>query len=255
LQCVERGHLALEEPLARVVPDFPEPSSTLRDVLSHTAVPDRVFAFDPTRYDLVAGAIKACSGGTLRGTLTREILDRLAMTDSVPGHDFASWSASTLAQFDRDVVERYERVMSRLATPYRRDGRTRARFEPTSGLTAATGLVSTAHDLARFQAALDSGILLEPETVRDAWTAPSLSDGWPSRHALGWFVQRYEGRLVAWQFGVIPNAYSSLLLTLPERGVTLILLANHDGLVAKFPLADGDISVSPFARLFLRLFS
>jgi CubicO group peptidase (beta-lactamase class C family) len=176
------------------------------------------------------------------------------MIDSVPGHDLASWSASTRAQFDPARLERYEATMSRLARPYREDGRTPSLFEPAAGLTASGGLVSTARDLARFQAALDAGLLLTPETLHGAWTAPLLSDGWPSRHALGWFAQRHEGRLVVWQFGVIPDAYSSLLLTLPERGVTLILLANNDGLVAKFPLADGDISVSPFARLFLRLF-
>jgi hypothetical protein len=52
----------------------------------------------------------------------------------------------------------------------------------------------------------------------------------------------------------VPDAYSSLMMTLPQRGVTLILLANSDGLVRPFGLAGGDISASPFARLFLRLF-
>jgi hypothetical protein len=43
-------------------------------------------------------------------------------------------------------------------------------------------------------------------------------------------------------------------MTLPQRGVTLILLANSDGLVSPYALANGDVSVSPFARLFMRLF-
>jgi len=36
--------------------------------------------------------------------------------------------------------------------------------------------------------------------------------------------------------------------------MTLILVANSDGLTRPFALAAGDITVSPFARLFLSLF-
>jgi hypothetical protein len=54
---------------------------------------------------------------------------------------------------------------------------------------------------------------------------------------------------------VSENASSSLVMTLPRRGMTLILLANSHGLVRPFPLADGEVSVSPFARLFLSLFA
>ena len=38
---------------------------------------------------------------------------------------------------------------------------------------------------------------------------------------LGWFVQSYNGIPVVWQFGVVKNAYSSLILKLPNRGLTL----------------------------------
>jgi hypothetical protein len=60
---------------------------------------------------------------------------------------------------------------------------------------------------------------------------------------------------VVWQFGVTQGASSSLIVTLPSRGITMILLANSDRLVRPLPLAEGDISVSPFARLFFSLFS
>ena len=50
---------------------------------------------------------------------------------------------------------------------------------------------------------------------------------------------------------MIPNASSSLVVTMPGRGVTMVLMANSDGLVKPFPLTAGDVTVSPFARLFL----
>jgi hypothetical protein len=40
----------------------------------------------------------------------------------------------------------------------------------------------------------------------------------------------------------------------PGRGLTLVLLANSDGLVKLFPLSAGDATVSPFAKVFLRIF-
>jgi hypothetical protein len=71
---------------------------------------------------------------------------------------------------------------------------------------------------------------------------------------LGWFVQSYNGRDLVWQFGNLPNAYSSLILKVPERRITLILLANSDGLSAPFALEQGDVTASLYARLFLRVF-
>jgi hypothetical protein len=39
----------------------------------------------------------------------------------------------------------------------------------------------------------------------------------------------------------------------PSRDVTLILLANSDGLSAPFALENGDVTTSLYARLFLKL--
>ena len=43
-------------------------------------------------------------------------------------------------------------------------------------------------------------------------------------------------------------------MTVPARRLTLILFANSDGLAKLFPLTAGDVTVSPFAKVFLRLF-
>jgi CubicO group peptidase (beta-lactamase class C family) len=179
------------------------------------------------------------------------------MRNAVPGHDFASWSPATVAQFSSSTVSRYRDAMARLAKPYRANPRGKPQptsFTPATGLTGANGMVASARDLALFQVGLDNGALLRQATLVGAWTAPALADGRPGPHAYGWFSQIHEGRLVVWQFGAIPDGYSALQMTLPQRGVTLILLANSDALVQPYPLANGDVSVSPFARLFLGLF-
>jgi hypothetical protein len=46
-----------------------------------------------------------------------------------------------------------------------------------------------------------------------------------------------------------------MMIMLPRRAMTLILLANSDGLANPLPLAAGDVLVSPFAKLFVGLFT
>jgi len=57
---------------------------------------------------------------------------------------------------------------------------------------------------------------------------------------------------VVWHFGVVKDAWSSLIVKVPSRDLTFILLANSDGLSAPFALENGDITTSVFARLFLK---
>jgi hypothetical protein len=46
-----------------------------------------------------------------------------------------------------------------------------------------------------------------------------------------------------------------LILKVPDKEVTLILLANSDGASAPFDLGAGDVLTSPFAVAFLRRFA
>ena len=123
------------------------------------------------------------------------------------------------------------------------------------GINAAGGLVSTIRDLARLDAAIDSNLLLREETRLAAWSPVAVSQAMPAPTGLGWFVQTYRNDQVVWHFGLIPNAYSSLIIKLPARRLTFILLANSDGLSAPFQLDNGDVTKSLFATLFLRLFA
>ena len=68
-------------------------------------------------------------------------------------------------------------------------------------------------------------------------------------------MQYYRGERVVWHFGLMPNAYSALMVKLPERHLTFILLANSDRLTVPFQLASGDVTKSVFATLFLRRYT
>ena len=180
------------------------------------------------------------------------------MTDSVPGPNIVSLVAPAEGMPTSGDAERYASILQRRALPYASDnrGRVQGGQHPASAeaLTPSSGLVTTVRDLVKFELALRQGILVAPETLEEAWSAPAGADGQALPHGLGWFVQNYNGQKVVWQFGVGENASSSLMITLPARGLTLILMANSDRLVKPFHLEEGDVSLSPFARLFLSIF-
>lgn len=260
LRCTEEGRLSLDDPIGayrRV--DTDEPDATIRQLLTHTteAPGGLTFALRPERLAPLWPIVRACTEDSYRETLAN-LLARLAMTDSVPGPNIINLVPPSEGMPAREDAERYAAILQRRAAPYVVDDRGRvARGQhPSSAeaLTPSSGLVTSVRDLAKFDLALRRGILVDSETLEEAWSAPAGADGPALPHGLGWFVQNYRGENVVWQFGVGENASSSLMMTLPARGLTLILMANSDRLVKPFHLEEGDVSRSPFARLFLSLF-
>lgn len=256
LACVEQRHLYLDDPIRKYGAELPDAGVTIRDLLSHTTPgAEEPFAYSPERYGQLTAVMERCEPRSFRRSVA-QLLDSNAMRDSVPGTDL--WHSDTVlreGEFEGEDVDRYRHVLERMAVPYKVDSRGRAeRTElPPMPMLASTGLVSTVRDLARLDAALDSTVMLRQETLDMAWNPLITPRGFVSPMGLGWFVQAHRGERVVWHFGLIGNAYSSLVVKLPERKLTFILLANSDGLSAKFELPSGNVTRSLFAMLFLRL--
>jgi CubicO group peptidase (beta-lactamase class C family) len=240
LQQIERGHFDLVDRILRWTPAIPQTQATVGQVLTHTST--GAFFYDPSRFAALTEVIEYYGQRPFSKVLADEILERLAMFDTVPGRDVITENGRERAFFDERIIARYGAVLQRTAVPYRVEGRSRpTRIEQAQRrhrANAATGVVSTVLDLVKFDAALDDNVLLR---------------GHPLNH--GWFVQTYNNQPLLWQFGLEPGAFSSLILKLPRRGVTLIMLGNSDRLTASFNLHEGDVTRSPFALLFLRAFA
>lgn len=250
-QCVDLGHLEVTDRVRRWISGYPEFDTTVGHLLAH-ATPSGTFHYDTSRFAQLTGVFEQCASSRFPVKVVGEIFDRLGMTDTVPGEDLADSSSPNRRLFSTDKVAAYTAVLQRAAIPYRVDGRGRPSRSDYSArtLNAAAGIVSTVRDLARFDAALDDGVLLDPETLSLARrrAGSSLPTG------LGWFVQSYNNETLVWHFGLARDAYSSLLLKVPARRLTLVLLANSDGLSAPYSLDNGDVTTSAFAKVFLRLF-
>jgi CubicO group peptidase (beta-lactamase class C family) len=246
LRCVQDGQVKLDTPIKSFNPNSPDAEATVGQILTHTSgsPTEPVFTYRPDRFEALTSVVSTCTGSSFRLAVART-LERLAMTDSMPGPD-----AVTDPTLPAEVA-RFRNIIERMAIPYAVDAQGRAvpsRY-PATTLTASGGLVSTVLDFAKFDLALRKGVLLSADTVAAAWRPPAA--GLP--HGMGWFVQNYGGEPVVWQFGAGSGASSSLVMTLPARGITLIMLANSDGLAKPATLASGDITASPFARLFFQV--
>jgi hypothetical protein len=70
-------------------------------------------------------------------------------------------------------------------------------------------------------------------------------------YGLGWFVWEPRGRApMPWHYGYYTDASSPLLLKVPDRQLSLILLASSDRASLPFGLDSGDPVHSPFVTAF-----
>ena len=256
-KCVDQGSLQLTDRVEQWSP-FPEPSTPIVALLGHIA-PSGTYAFSKERFSALTPVIEECVDVPYGRLLADELFVRFHMASSVPG---ASLGASRQS-FPPEMLAHYDNVLRGTAVPYRLDRGRAIRNDSVARqpeADAAAGVVSSAHDLATFLGALDTpGVLLSPE-LRDLTLLPLVNGTVRYPTGLGWFVQDYTPpggvpEPLVWQFGMIKDGYSGMILRLPRRSLSVVMLANSDGLVAPFALDKGDATSSLFAKLFLRMFA
>ncbi|HUG89985.1 MAG TPA: serine hydrolase domain-containing protein, partial [Planctomycetaceae bacterium] len=146
LRCVEEGRLSLDDRLGQFSASSPDAGVTIRQVLSHASA-SLAYDYRPERLDPLGRAVRVCTDNSFRETLAN-LLDRLAMIDSVPGPDIIHPELLPDGIPTPAEVERYNRVLERLATPYtvdRRGAASPSQYTATA-LRPASGLVSTVRD-------------------------------------------------------------------------------------------------------------
>lgn len=114
-------------------------------------------------------------------------------------------------------------------------------------------MLSTVGDYAHFVIGLQAGRLVADSTLTRMWSPHIAPGGRRLPYSLGWFVEDYEGLRLIWHHGYWPNAYSALVLVLPDSHLALIAFANADGLSAPFYRNEG-VEGNGLACEFLRSF-
>jgi CubicO group peptidase (beta-lactamase class C family) len=101
-----------------------------------------------------------------------------------------------------------------------------ARFYSLSSVHAAGGALSTVEDLFKLHDALSRGELVGKETWQRGYRPVTLNDGKTANAAVGWQLDRAGGRRAAMKGGALPGV-CTWFVTLPDDGITVILLSNR----------------------------
>ena len=245
LKLVEQGRMSLSDDLAKYLPDYPTGGRrvTIEQLLTHTSgiknyteiparYPNRLredwtlsqmidfFKDEPFDFEPGTKWHYDNSGYVLLGAILEKVTGR-AYADLV-----SEWIFTPLDMKDT----RYDSeasIIPRRASGYQlANGRiVNASYLSMTQPFSAGGLVSTVDDLARWQAALDSGRILTPESRRRMWTPLTLPDGTKTRYGFGWGIWSYEGHAVVEHGGRI-NGFATANMRLPDDRIYVAVLSN-----------------------------
>jgi CubicO group peptidase (beta-lactamase class C family) len=256
-QLVEQGKLDLDEPASHYSSDFKADSIRLKHLLSHTSedTPGDHYKYNPDRFEYLKVVLEKKSGKPLRQLFVDTFLDPLDMRDSVPGPDVAADDAKW-AVLGQDHLSRYRTALARLAEPYAYygEGEILHESQPPADFWASAGLLSTVRDMAKYDAAVDHGVLLKPDTLAKAWSPFPSNAGQPLAHGLGWFVTDYRGTRLVWHYGHWGTGFSALYLKVPSKRLSLVMLSNSEALADHMFQIGQDITTNVFACDFLDTF-
>lgn len=246
----DEGKLALSDPITKYLPDYPTQGKTITiehllthtsGIVSYTGKPN--YETDMTQDRTVAGMIDTFKNDPLEF----EPGSRMAYNNSgyfllgaiiekISGQRYADFLAArifTPLGMKHTAYEGVERTAHPRAVGHSKRSTT---FEPAAPLSmsqpyAAGSLVSTVDDLARWDAAISAGKLLQPASWKRAFTSYTTTDGKPTGYGYGWELGKLRGAARIAHGGGI-NGFSTYALRLPEQKVFVAVLSNADDGVA-----------------------
>jgi CubicO group peptidase (beta-lactamase class C family) len=249
MQLVEEGLVDLDDPVSNYGVSLSGSGVIrVRHLLTHTSegVPGTSYRYSGNRFGYLDQIIESASGRSLADLLVERVLDPLGLHDTAPNPE--QQGAFAFTGLDRSAF------MSRMAAGYEVSGSAVNPRQHPEYFGAAAGLVASAEDVARFSVAIDEGRFLSPETW-DQVFSPALSNaGAELPYGLGWFIQEYQGVKLQWHYGYW-TTNSSLIVRVPDRELTFVVLANTQTLSSLYGLGgDGNVLRSDVASLFVEAF-
>jgi serine beta-lactamase-like protein LACTB len=259
LQLWERGKLDLDAPVQKYCPAFPKKDwpITTRELLGHLGgirhynpdgkgdVPDdsarhfssteeslQIFANDP----LAARPGTKFNYSTYGYTLLGCVLEGAASEKYV---DYVKENIFRPAGMEQTQADNFFAVIPHRTRFYHKD---KAGVVQNAGVLDSSykipggGLISSADDMAHFEAAILADKLLQHATRDLMWTSQKTADGKLTSYGLGWgVVEKFGVHILAHTGG--QQGTSTAFAVVPDRRAGVVVLANMDG-VHSGQLAD-----------------
>jgi len=245
IQLVKENKIDLNAPVANYGINLSE-NGTVRVIhlLTHTSegVPGSQYKYNGDRFALLSNVIQSATGRSFDQLATERIMQPLGLHNTAP----SDMKLAAADGFDS------MRLRQNTAQGYNSNG-VQAVDYPKNFSTAA-GLVSNIDDMLKYAAAFDGNVLLTEDLKTKVFSPMISNDGKTLPYGLGWFIQEKEGVKINWHYGYWIGM-SSLIIRVPNKKLSFVLMANNDMLSAPYPLGNGDIWVSPYAKAFLKSFA
>lgn len=246
LKLVEAGKVALDDPLSKYVPGYPNGDNiTVLQLLNHTSgvksytgipgymagpirndlttaqlvdvfkdqpvdfAPGTQWAYNNSGYVLVGAVIEAASGMPWHEYLRIAFFEPLGMRDTGDGHDPAI-VAKQVAGHTHDGTKPVPAMSLSMTQPH-----------------AAGALVSNVDDLLRWNRALHEGRVLKSETYRRMITPEGKAAGPNANYGFGLVADTVRNRPQLQHGGGI-FGFSTQLSYLPGPDITVVVLENAD---------------------------
>jgi CubicO group peptidase (beta-lactamase class C family) len=249
MQLVEAGKIDLDAPVSDYgVTLQSEGTVRVKHLLNHTSegVPGTRYSYNGNRFALLDTVIESASGRTFGQLVCERIIGPLSLNNTAPNvQDVENFALTGLDP---------AKYQARLAKGYRleKDGGSTPVAYPAH-FSSAAGLTSTVLDVARYSIALDQGKLVSQASLERAMTKGTADDGRKLPYGLGWFVLERNGTKFVWHYGLW-TGNSSLIIKVPSRQWTFVVLANSERLTSSYFHGRGELVTSPFARAFIEGF-
>ncbi len=245
LSLEQEGRLSIDDPVTRHVPDYPmgETPVTIRHLLSHTSgitnygtMPE---FWERVREDLEPEDLLALfrdeplefPPGTRYSYSSSNYILLGLIIEQASGVSYEEFTDARIFKplgMEHSYYDRYDRVIPNRASGY---GRREGGFynaEPVNGsnLYSAAGLLSTADDLARWDAALYAEQLVPKEALERYFTPFALNDGRRTEYAYGWWAGTLQGRPMLHHYGWV-SGFMCRVVRLPQDSVYVAVLSNY----------------------------
>jgi CubicO group peptidase (beta-lactamase class C family) len=252
MQLVERGKLDLNEPMSHYSTDFKDDSVKIKHIVTHTSagIPGERFQYDGHRYDYLTAVIEKKTGKRFGELVVETFFDPLGMSNSVPYHHIAVDADKWIASLGKERIDRYKKNLETFAQPYTYYGAgetVHTTYPYPEFIGAAAGLLSTVRDMAKYDIAIDQHAFIKKETQEQAWTPFVSNSGKRLPYGLGWFVMDHHGTRLIWHTGDWGTGFSAFYLKVPEKNLSLIMLANSEALV-EHQYSIGEVMVDDAVR-------
>ncbi|MBI3652137.1 MAG: beta-lactamase family protein [Acidobacteria bacterium] len=255
LQLVERGKLDLDAPVQNYCPAFPPKQwpVTTRQVLGHLGgirhylakdfpentrhfnsindslsffkddplihQPGSKYFYSSYGYNLLGCVIEGASGMTYLN-FVRDYVFKPALMMTIREDEVAAIIANRAQGYSKD-----------------KSGQLRnSELADTSYKIPGGGFCATVEDVAKFASALQTGKLLKPESLKQAWSKQRTSDGKATAYGLGWQLNERHG-VKEISHGGNQARVTTYLYMLPERGLAVVLMMNLEGVGSRVELA------------------